>query len=351
MGDNGWEDMPPLITSDITSSLSKSLAELAADQNEPFATVLHGGEPLMLGARKLETLLKSLRNALPAAHPICMQTNGMLLTESLLEICVAYRVSISVSIDGPEVQNDKFRVDHRNRGTFERVLSGLRKLKEHDASQFLFSGTLSVIDPSSDPRNVYEFLKSLGSPSLDFLYRDGNHTSLPYGKKSWQSTEYGDWLITLIDVYLTDRSPPRIRFIDDLIRLLLGSSGIKEGLGTKEYGIIVIESDGSIAKNDTLKSAYNGADRFTETWNIKEDRIGDIVQSETYTAYHETQKPTSLACLTCEYLNICGGGMPLHRWESGSGFNNPSIYCNDQKKIITHLIRQLSTQGISCDFA
>jgi uncharacterized protein len=45
--------------------------------------------------------------------------------------------------------------------------------------------------------------------------------------------------------YLNDRTPPHIRVLDDLMRLILGGEGRKEGVGLTDYGIIVIDTDGS----------------------------------------------------------------------------------------------------------
>ncbi|SDD37581.1 hypothetical protein [Williamwhitmania taraxaci] len=39
----------------------------------------------------------------------------------------------------------------------------------------------------------------------------------------------------------------------------------------------------------------------------------------------------------CDYLSVCGGGQLAHRYSDENGFNNPSIYCSDMKKIIGHI--------------
>ena len=59
-----------------------------------------------------------------------------------------------------------------------------------------------------------------------------------------------------------------------------------------------------------------------------------IFSSNEFANSHELQRPTSLICKTCPELQICGGGMPLHRWKTGAGYENPSVYCNDQLHII-----------------
>lgn len=337
MGDDGWRDMPTLISRDTASALARALGQLSTDQAKPFATVLHGGEPLMLGERRLEFILKSLRSVLPQSHVLCMQTNGMLLTNNILDLCASYGMSISISLDGPKKINDRFRIDKKGEGTHDKVISGIKKLRDHKASEFLYSGLLSVIDPTSDPIENYNYFKSLEAPSVDFLYRDGNHSNLPFGKNSIDSTEYANWLCRLLDAYLKDKSPPKIRFLDDIIKLRLGGRGIKEGLGQSDYGIVIIETDGSIAKNDTLKSTFDGADKFEHRWSIHKDRLLDVLRTDEFKVYHELQRATSKTCLDCEFFKICGGGMPLHRWKDTTGYDNPSVYCVDQKELIKYI--------------
>lgn len=347
MGDDGWKAMPKAMSPETIRVLSNALGLLSKDQKSQFTTVLHGGEPLMLGARRLEYLLSALRENLDSEHKICMQTNGMLISDEILRICDHFRTSISISLDGPKIYNDRFRIGHRGESTFDRVMTGISKLRNHPASDFLYSGLLTVIDPSSDPREIYTFLKGLGAPSLDFLYRDGNHSSYPFGKTTFESTEYGLWLCELLDVYLADATPVRVRFLDDLMRLSLGGNGIKEGSGITDFGIAIIDTDGSVAKNDTLKSTINGADRFQEKWSIFSHRLADVFSAEEFNEYHRLQRPVSPTCKDCPELGVCGGGMPLHRWSNEGQFNNPSVYCNDQKAIIKHIRMHLSREGLA----
>jgi uncharacterized protein len=95
----------------------------------------------------------------------------------------------------------------------------------------LFTGVLSVVDPCTDAAEVYTALKATGAPSFDFLYRDGNRSRLPFGKMAHSSTEYGCWMRDLLDVYLSDPTPPRVRVLDDMLKLLLGGRSQKEGVG------------------------------------------------------------------------------------------------------------------------
>jgi uncharacterized protein len=204
---------------------------------------------------------------------------------------------------------------------------------------------LAVVDPYSDPDDVYRFFKEVGTPSVDFLYRDGNHSNLPYGKDSVESDIYGKWMARILDLHIADPQPMRIRILDDMMKLLLGGVGMKEGVGLTDFGILVVDTDGSIRKNDTLKSSPLG-DAFNANWNLNNCSLSDVVTSEEFRAYHVAQKPSSTICAKCSLLHVCGGGMVTHRFKEGSGYENPTVFCADQKYLIGRISRYLSRYNL-----
>lgn len=225
MGDENWRTLPKRMAADTQELVVAELRALMRAQGWPFSIVLHGGEPLLLGLPRLESLFKALRDALGDACGTSIQTNGVLITNAVLDLCAAHNVTLSVSLDGPSAVHDRFRVDLRQRPTHAQVVAGLQRLQSHPAAERLFSGVLCVVDPTSNPEVVYDYFKGLGVPSVDFLYRDGNHTVLPFGKAAANSTEYGAWMCRILDRYVADASPFRSRLLDDMMRLLLGGVG------------------------------------------------------------------------------------------------------------------------------
>jgi uncharacterized protein len=337
MGDDAWRNQPKLMPQRVVERVASELAVQYRRQQQPFSVVLHGGEPLMLGAQRLDAICSTLRAALPHPCGLHVQTNGVLLTDAILDVLVAYDVGISVSIDGPADVHDRFRVDHRDRGSFRRVTDGIARLVARDDARPLFAGVLAVIDPQSDPEQVYRTLKGTGTSSIDFLVRDGNWDGLPFGKASPTSTEYGGWLSRLLALYLADPHPPRVRLLDDMMRLLLGGTAQKEGVGTTDYGILVIEPDGRIDKNDTLKVAHPAADQFDRPWSIMRDTLDTFLASSAYDRYYRQQHALAEDCEGCPDLAVCGGGMVAHRYSQARGFDNPTIFCADQRALIADM--------------
>ena len=149
----------------------------------------------------------------------------------------------------------------------------------------------------------------------------------------------------LFECYISDSSPIPIRVFDDIVRLILGHPSTKEGRGVNPYGILIIETDGEVRKNDTLRSSFDGADFFKARWNISSTEISEILKSEEYISSAKLQVPTAEECIACSYLDVCGGGMPLYRWSDARGYRAPSIYCHDHIKLIRAVSDTLRIEG------
>src|SRR5688500_16946468 len=86
MGDSGWTRLPKRMSRETCDAAAMHLGRLARAQDRQFVVVLHGGEPLLLGPRDLEFTLSTLRQALPTGYPISIQTNGVLISDEILNI-------------------------------------------------------------------------------------------------------------------------------------------------------------------------------------------------------------------------------------------------------------------------
>lgn len=345
--DTSWKKQPKKMSTEVIDSVCNKLIEQAKLQEVGFAIVLHGGEPLLLGYKKISYLIEKLRNSLDfKKYPISLQTNGVLLSASLLDFFSKNKVSVSVSLDGTKSANDIARIDHLGRSSFDGTIEGIKLLASHPDSEFLFAGTLSVIQPSISPHKIYSYLKSLKTPNMDFLLQDGNHDQLPLGKKDFKSTEYGSWLVKLLEIYLSDQTSVKIRLFDDLIKIYMGGSSAKEGSGEDAFGILIIETDGEIRKNDTLRTSFDGADYFEERQYISTTPLSEILESKEFHDNNKLQFPTAKECLDCSLLKVCGGGMPLYRWSNEREYDNPSIYCYDHQLLINTIGSILKNNNI-----
>ena len=86
-----------------------------------------------------------------------MQTNGTLLDDEWCEFFKENNYLIGLSIDGPRELHDAYRVNKSGRGTFDRVMNGLRLLQKHGVEYNILT-TVNRIN-ADYPLEVYRFLR------------------------------------------------------------------------------------------------------------------------------------------------------------------------------------------------
>ena len=77
---------------------------------------------------------------------------------------------------------------------------------------------------------------------------------------------------------LKDIDEQKSRLETNTRQFVMGRPANKEGVGISDFGIIVIDTDGTVTKNDTLKVAHQGADRFSGPQSLHERSLLDIVR-------------------------------------------------------------------------
>lgn len=344
LGDLSYRNQPKVMSDDVLSALLTKIALHSKRHGvKEVVLVLHGGEPLLAGKeffRKFVLLAKSI--LLPDVTPsICMQTNGTLLSPEWIELLSELEVGYGISLDGPEQINDENRIDHAGRGSYQSVKAAIELSLSSEKGRNLFGSVLTVINLASDPRELYQHFKQLRLRGADFLLPDGNHDQLPAGLGSGMvSTPYADWLIAIFDEWFDSQDKDfEIRFFDNIMSLVLGSRVSTDNIGGKPNEVLVIETDGGLEPVDVLKSCGH---EFTKlNLNVLSNEIDDVYRYEVINKYQAGAKYLCQTCQACPIMAVCGGGYIPHRYRSANGFDNPSIYCADLAKLITHVQARL----------
>ena len=337
--DDGWRAQPKLMSQAIARRIAvRMLEHLQAHEKTTVSLIFHGGEPLMGGLHHLEMLTSVIHETFGGtgiAVNLGMQTNLLLLTEPIADFLVENNISIGVSLDGPPDINDRNRVDMRGRPTSKRMEEKLAMLVLPKYRR-IFSGFLCVIDPATDPVAVTDYLLSYDPIGIDFLFPLDNHDRLPAAKRGEiGATPYSDWLIRSYDHWMRRPNTTRVRIFQSIINMMCGAPSLVESLGLSPVDLIVVETNGDIEAVDSLKTTFNGATKLG--FHINDN---DFDQVANHFAVRSRQMgATSLAaeCRSCPLVKICGGGYLPHRYSQARGFDNPSVYCADLKKLILHI--------------
>jgi uncharacterized protein len=341
MADQSWRDKPRRMSPEIAKLTAERIGEHARSHGLPnVSLILHGGEPLLAGRELISCLVHDVREAAgpDVAVNVGIQTNAVGLDESYLSMFDALDVRVGVSLDGTASDHDRHRRFASGRGSHAAVAAGLERLT-NQRYRHLFSGLLCTIDLRNDPITTYEALAAYEPPMVDLLLPHGTRASPPPGRVPDQSqAPYADWLIVIFDHwYPAPRT--RIRLFEEIMTLLLGGESCAEMVGLSPSRLVVIETDGTIEQGDTLKVAYHGAARTG--LHVARDCFDTALRLPGVVARQLGERALCDECGRCRIRRVCGGGLYAHRYKRGSGFANPSVYCSDLMRLITHIRAQV----------
>jgi uncharacterized protein len=334
--DQSWRGQPKAMSDETIAWTAQRIAEHAkAHQLAGVHVVLHGGEPLLVGSARLRHVAGTLRSALAGVCDLDLRihTNGVLLDEEFCELFTECGVKVGISLDGYRAANDRHRRYADGRSSYDQVLRAVGLLRQ-ERYRDLYAGLLCTIDVANDPVAVYESLLELDPPRIDFLLPHATWDEPPVGRQS-AATAYADWLIAIFDRWLAGGRPVGVRTFDSIISTGGGGDSLTEALGLGPSDLVVVETDGSYEQADSLKTAFDGApatgfDVFTQTLDVVGQHPGILARQQGLAGLCET-------CRACPVVTSCGGGLYAHRYRTGNGFANPSVYCADLLKLVSHV--------------
>jgi uncharacterized protein len=339
MADQSWRDQPRAMSPETVELTARRIGEHArSHQLDRITLILHGGEPLLAGRDLITRLVTATRaEAGPATTVnVSVQTNGVGLDDAYLRLFDELGVRVGVSVDGNAAGHDRHRRFANGRGSYAAVAASLSRLR---AFPHLYSGLLCTVDLSNDPLQTYQALVDFAPPRIDFLLPHGTWTAPPPRRvPGLPSTPYADWLIEIFEHWY-DKPQTRVRLFEEIMQLLLGGASDSEIVGLAPARMVVIETDGSVEQEDTLKIAFDGA--AATDLHLARDPLDAALLLPQIAARQIGTRALSAQCRACPFGSVCGGGLYSHRYREGTGFANPSVYCPDLIALISHIRERL----------
>jgi uncharacterized protein len=333
--------------------LATFIANYISSQPTPeVAFVWQGGEPTLLGVdffKKVIELqrqfsgLKTISNSL--------QTNGTLLTDEWCAFLKKHNFAVGISLDGPREVHDRYRRDPKGKGTFTRVMQGLRLLQKHKVDYNVLACVAR--DTAKRPLDVYRFLKNEGVEFIQFSpvverisdSRDGLHLAGPAALDReeqrievtpWSVVpeEYGDFLIAIYEEW--------VRHDVGKVFVMNFEWALNAWIGNPSPVCVHAEQCGR-----SLVIEHNGDVYACDHCVFPEYRLGNVL-TESLTGMAEKSrgrgfgvtKETALPrwCRECAVLAACRGGCPKHRFRMAY-YNEPGLQylCEGYKKFFLHI--------------
>lgn len=146
-----------------------------ADSKPPVAVGFYGGEPL-LNFELMKQIVAYCRSRINKPLLFTVTTNGTLLNDEINNFLKENCFSLLVSMDGPKAVHDKYRHFWTSgKGSFDLIISNLKRLKELDKGYFESMVRLSMtLVPPVDLAAIEKFVTEVGiKPRISLLQTYG----------------------------------------------------------------------------------------------------------------------------------------------------------------------------------
>jgi uncharacterized protein len=346
------------------ATLESYIRQYIASQNVPEINFAwQGGEPTLMGLdffRKVVDLQARYADGKKIAN--ALQTNGTLLDDEWCEFFRKHGFLIGLSIDGPRELHDVYRVDKKQRPTFDAVVRGIDFLKKHTVE----FNTLTVVNRANSmkPLEVYRFLKEIGSGFMQFIplverapdelaKKSGLWlaTPPPPGEEpprspvtdwSVQSKQYGTFLVDIFNEWVRQDVG---RYFVQIFDVTLGN-WMGQGSGLCVFaercgGALALEHNGDLFSCDHYVYPHY------KLGNILNQSLGELVNSAAQFKFGNDKSDTLPEyCRKCDVRFLCNGECPKHRFiDTPAGEPGLNYLCSGYKKFFTHAAPFMETMA------
>jgi uncharacterized protein len=322
----------PKKNADMTIEVAQNAIDLFASALiaqgviEGAQIIFYGGEP-MANPRVVEFALDYATKKIPGIQFI-MNSNGTLVTAELAQLLAKHHVNVAISIDGPKETHDRHRIDRGGRGTFDRVVQGLRVLQD----QGVDVGISCTITPENVGHltGVTKWLISeLGIRSLGFNLLMGHQRDVTaldeYQTKAARA---------LIDCFKITRDAGvyEDRMMRRVNSLSSGNACVNDCGGCGQQ--IVVTPDGRLG---VCQAFMETGENFIPMANDFDPTNHPLWRQ------WARRSPFNMAdCQKCQALSMCGGGCPYNGYlRTGNIMSTDTVHCAHAKEALNFLLEDL----------
>jgi uncharacterized protein len=342
-GDFSWQKKPKSMAMETIERLGFRIREYASQTDcGRLRVVAHGGEPLLLGAKGLNSFFACLSAAAsPVQLQFSLQTNATLITPDICAVLRRHGVLVGVSLDGGEAHNAR-RIDHQGRPSWDRVVSGISHLKEYAPE--CFGGLLCVIELAHAPEDVIDALCAFKPPQIDLLQPFTTHDALG-ARRADAAKAFGEWMTRALRHWL--RSPQlsstKIRVFEDALAAVITGKAATDWFGPRRSGYLIVETDGAFDLLDSLKVIGSASSSFRQTGRSVENcSLTEAALAAQAVLRQGGGDRLPAGCADCRWATVCAGGYLPGRYSAASGFDNPSVYCEGIQALLDESLSIMS---------
>lgn len=308
----GHRDDKRLMSRDVVEALRNKIFLRIPRDSSPIV-VWHAGEPTSASLKWYQHAYDRLLDAAPAASSFAMQSNGIAIDDSWIDLFRRTNTNVSLSIDGPQEFHDARRRTRNGKPTWELSVRGLQRLQRAGFDP----SVITVLHPKGlgSPERYYEFYRSHQitqvSFSIDELEGANTRSSFAGGDFKPAITSF---LVKMLDLAYREGFPLHIREIERIAQRLVGAE-ISDNEQVEPWAALVVAADGDVStfSPEFMEVSAPAYDNFV-FGNIIVDDIESLAISPSFLLAARDISEGVTACRnSCRYFAVCGGGSPVNK--------------------------------------
>ncbi|MGC1361851.1 MAG: anaerobic sulfatase maturase [Silvibacterium sp.] len=318
------------------STLETYIRQLLESHRTPTVTVAwQGGEPTLMKLdffrRSVELVDKYRRPGQVVQHTF--QTNGILLDDDWCAFFKEHNFLVGLSVDGPREIHNTNRLDRGGQGTFDKVMNGWRKLRQHKVDFNILCTVNSANEKHG--RTVYRFFRDeLHAEWVQFIpiVERATAETIQIANLGWSEQpgqkrllytqtgnlvtdrtvggkQYGRFLVDIFEEWVRhDVGRVYVQLFDVTLEAYFGRHLLCIHAPTCGYGP-------ALEHNGDLYSCDHFVEPRFRLGNIHETHMLKLVSSPEQRRFGDNKRDSLTAqCRNCTVRHLCNGGCPKDRF-------------------------------------
>jgi uncharacterized protein len=289
----------------------------------------HAGEPLSLRPDFYEAAAGTFADILGPRVRVrnSIQTNGLFLSDSWMDLFKKWDFRVGVSIDGPAHIHDRYRKTRKGNGTHAAVTRRLGLFADHGLEFDVISVITPVTLDYADDYLAYMAALAPRSIGINVEESEGPHQSSA-GREAAFVERFRDFACRLAGWSADTGIPVReLASIDYLVRNRMPGFRNSQNI---PGAILTVTTAGTLSTfSPELAGQPDPALKSLPIGNVMDPGIlGKLSRCGTGRIAASIQAGVTRCQAECEYFGFCGGGAPANKlYENGTFASTATLHC------------------------
>jgi uncharacterized protein len=294
---------------------------------DEVTVVWHAGEPLVLPVSYYEEAIQAFQahNSRQVRVTFSFQTNGTLIDERWCEFFKRPNVRVGLSLDGPRHIHDSHRTDRRKRGTFDRVIRGLRLLQAAGVDPSVIMVVTREVVTHAEETVRFFAENGIGLVGFNPEEAEGSHASSSLhtaqrGRAAWRT--FMGRALTTAD--LLPDAAPSIREFEHIRQCIDHPKEEMRSQDNIPMAILSFDWAGNVSTFSpellTARHPPYGDFIFGNVWDDSLESI--LTNAKFRDVYGAILQGVDRCRQSCAYFQFCGGGSPSNKIAENCTFDS-----------------------------